>query len=410
MGIRLPVIRTLTIIVCFCLVPHSKLYCVAAQVILPVSGRVVDGVTGKPIEGMSLTLQISTSEGFSVHTEVKSTATSNHAGRFSLAGASHPAASPLDQWSYWLTVNEGFEETGQEENSAATQVLYNPMSNRRGEAVADKRYFPLTVTFRPEGCDRVWAATCVYMTSTSDIAIPLIPVLDDVNDCKRISDSSLREKCRQLNTYRAAFVHVDSYDQVQRGKALCAEVDHAVLSSVCLQQLALYVANPAYERPIKPQVNVPTPDGMFPDSLAGLPAMKNGHCGPQLEFDGRVNCAGGYGTVARQLVAVYFERWPENTDKLNEWSHLDRTAKWSHLDNPDVTEEIRKSGKVLRNQGKWYSGVQGADGKLVLNEHKANSYVWFSANTLVEVLFYDPIPEQEAFLSYYLEKFPSTSK
>lgn len=107
-----------------------------------------------------------------------------------------------------MTVNEGFEETGQEENSAATRVLYNPMSNWRGEAVGDNRYFPLTVTFRPEGCDRVWAATCLYIASRTDIVVPLIPVLDDVYGCNAIGESSLKEKCRQLNTYRGAFANL----------------------------------------------------------------------------------------------------------------------------------------------------------------------------------------------------------
>jgi hypothetical protein len=408
--LRPPFLRTLPII-CLCVVPLTKCHCLAAQIIPPVTGRVVDSVSGKPIQGILLTLQISTYEGFSVHTEVKGTATSDLSGRFSLAGTTHRTKSPFDQIrAYWLTVNEGFDATGQEENSAATQVLYNPMSNRRGGAVGDKRYFPLTVTFRPEGCDRVWAAACMYRRLWSGFSILLIPILDNVDDCNKIDDKTLRENCRQLNTYRGAFVHVDNFDQVQRGKALCADVDHASLSSTCLQQLALYVANPAYERPIKPQVNEPTPDGMFPGSVAGLPAMNKGGCGPQVECDGRVNCGGGYGTVARQLVAVYFERWPENTPKLKEWSHLDPTVKWSHLQDPDVNEEVRGGGKVLRYLGKWYSGVQGVDGSFVQTEHKATSYVWFSTNTIVEVLFYDPMPEQEAFLSYYLGKFPSTSK
>src|SRR5258705_11342274 len=54
----------------------------------------------------------------------------------------------------------------------------------------------------------------------------------------------------------------DSHAQVQKGKALCADVDHSCLSSACVQQLALYVDNPAYERLIKPQVNEPIPAGM----------------------------------------------------------------------------------------------------------------------------------------------------
>jgi hypothetical protein len=414
MGLHPPFLRTLTII-CFCLVPLTRFHCLDAQIIPAVTGRVVDGITGRPIQGISLTLQISTYEGWSVHTEVKNTATSDHAGRFSLSGASHPVASPLNQIrSYWLTVNEGLEETGQEENSAATRILYNPMSNGRGEAVGDKRYFPLTVTFRPDGCDRVWTATCMYIASAialkKGVEIQLVPKLDEISACQGIGDPRLRENCRQLNTYRAAFLHVGTYEEMNKGKQLCAEVDGGVISSVCLYELPVYDANPqAYDRKVVPQTNEPVLEGMFPDSIAGLPAMKNG-CGPQISNDGRVNCAGGYGTISRQLVAVYFERWPENTPKLKEWSHLDPTAKWSHLQDPEVNEEVRGGGKVLRCLGKWYSGVEGVDGRLVQTEHKATSYVWFSANTIVEVQFYDPMPQQEAFLSYYLGKFPSTSK
>jgi hypothetical protein len=394
--------RRLRILGLFLTIPIALVFFLAVRVIPPVTGRVVDAVSGKSIRDVRLSLEMSRYEGWSVHTELHDRAKSGTFGSFFLLGALRWRGLPLPEFrSYWLTVDEGDQNSGQEEVSAAIQTMYNPMFNRRGAVVGDKRYFPLTVTFHHNGCDRVWPATCMYKPFWWGISLPLIPVLEDVNDCRRIKNLSLQENCRQLNTYRAAFVHVDSYAQVQKGKTLCAEVDHASLSSACLQQLALYIDNAAYERPIKPQVNEPTPDGMFPDSVAGLPAMNNGHCGPQLKFDGRVNCAGGYGTTARQLVAVYFERWPENSSKPKEWSHVgSQTA---------VTEEVRETGKVLRYQGKWYSGVTGADGKSVQYEHKINSYVWYSTNTLVEVLFYDPIPQQENFLSNYLEKFPSTS-
>jgi hypothetical protein len=394
--------RSFRILVVFLIIPIALVFFLAVRVILPVTGRVVDAVSGKSIRGVRLSLEMSHYKGWSVHTELHDRAKSGTFGWFFLSGGLRWRGLPLPEFrSYWLTVNEADQISGQEEVSAAIQTMYNPMFNSRRAVVGDKNYFPLTVTFHRNGCERVWPATCMYKPFWWGISLPLIPVLEDINDCKRIKNLSLRENCRQLNTYRAAFVHGDSYDQVQKGKALCAEVDHAGLSSACLQQLALYIDNPAYERPIK-QVNEPTPDGMFPDSVAGLPAMNNGHCGPQLKFDGRVTCAGGYGTSVKQLVAVYFERWPENSNKPHEWSHVGNQT--------DVTEEVRATGKILRYQGKWYSGVQGADGKSMQYEHKVNSYVWCSANTVVEVLFYDPIPEQEKLLSYYLQKFPSTSK
>jgi hypothetical protein len=297
---------------CFCCVPFPGF--AAAQVISAVTGRVVDALTGQPVKSINLTLQASTSEGFSVATEVKSKATSNLFGSFSLSGFNHPAKTVLNEIrSYWLTVNEGLEASGQEENSAEVRILYNPMSNRRGMPVGDARYFPLTVTFRQEGCSRVWAAACMYMTSSTDIVIPVSPVLDDVKECNRIGDEWLREQCRQLNTYRAAFVHVDSYEEVKKDKELCDAVDHAGVSKTCLWQLDLYAANPAlgYARSMKPQVNEPIPEGMFPDSLGGVPLMKNKHCGPRLEFSGRVMCAAGYGSETKELVAVYIEEWPE---------------------------------------------------------------------------------------------------
>ena len=179
------------IALCCCCVPFPRF--ASAQVISDVRGRVVDAVTGLPVKGISLTLQASTYEGFSVATEVKSKATSNLSGSFSLSGFNHPTNTVLDEIrSYWLTVNEGLEASGQEENSAEVRILYNPMSNRRGMPVGDAGYFPLTVTFRQEGCSRVWAAACVYMTSSIETVIPMIPVLDEVKECNRIGDESLQ--------------------------------------------------------------------------------------------------------------------------------------------------------------------------------------------------------------------------
>jgi len=407
MRMRCPVLRKLTLIFSFCAVSLTQGHVLAAQVIPPIRGRIVDATNGAPIEGIEVELQFKTSEGWAQNIESKETAKTDSSGVFSLAGLTHSAKTPFDEFeSYWLVVNGGPGE-----NSPETQVLYNPLSNRRGSVVGDKRYFPLAVIFEPAACDRGWKATCLATTLKKEVQIQLVPTLDEISACQGIGDPRLRENCRQLNTYRAAFLHVGTYEEMKKGKQLCAEVDRGVISSACLYELPVYDANSqAYDRKVVPQTNEPVPEGMFPDSIAGLPAMKNGHCGPQISNDGRVNCAGGYGTVSRQLVAVYFERWPENTPKLKEWSHLDPTAKWSHLQDPDVNEEVRGGGKVLRYLGKWYSGVQGVDGSFVQTEHKATSYVWFNANTIVEVLFYDPMPKQEAFLSYYLGKFPSTSK
>jgi hypothetical protein len=66
MGMRLPVLRTLTIIIFFSVILPTRTHYLAAQVVLPVSGRVVDSINGTPIQGISLTLQISTYKAISI--------------------------------------------------------------------------------------------------------------------------------------------------------------------------------------------------------------------------------------------------------------------------------------------------------------------------------------------------------
>jgi hypothetical protein len=397
----------------FLAIPIALIFLLTVRVIPPLMGRVVDAVSGEPIRDIRVTMEMSRSENAlgSARTELQDSDRSGTSGWVFLKGAVRPREFLFPKFgSYWLTVNEGAQISDQQdEHSAASQVMYDPMINQRprfnwvDDAVGDKRYFPLTITSQRDGCDRVWRATCAYKPFWWGISLPLIPVLEDIHDCKKISNPSLRENCRQLNTYRAAFVHVNTYEEVQRAKSLCSEVDHGSISSACLQQLAVYVANPQlYQRPFKPQINEPVPDGMFPDSIAGLPVVNGRQCGPRHPFYGFVDCAGGYGSGLKQEVAVYIKQWPEGSEKPEAWSHLGSQR-------PTATES-RAGANVLRFEGHSYSSVQRSFGKSVQYEHDEISYVWYSGNTLVEVLFYDPIKEQEQFLSYYLGRFPSTSQ
>jgi hypothetical protein len=288
---------------------------------------------------------------------------------------------------YWLTANEGPEATGQEQNSAETQILFNPMSNPKLGPVGDKRYFPLTITFPPltfdskhEECDRVWAASCEHMGSWSNITISLIPVLDDPKRCDTISESSLRGRCRQLNTYHAVFLHVASYDDVKIGKRLCEDLDHGRITETCLSQLSRYAVNLATG-------SEQTPEGMFPDSIAGL-LMNKKQCGPRLSFSGRVMCGAAYGSKTKEFVAVvHVEEFPEE-------EHSAKPPAWNpdYTDHKDakITEESLPDGKLLRYRGPQF-----------------NSFYWHSGNRHVEVFFYQSVPQQEQFVSYYLKKFPS---
>jgi hypothetical protein len=113
-------------------IPIAIIFWVAVRVIPPVTGRVVNAVTGKSIRNVRLTLEMSRYDAFSVHTEVHDSATSGIFGWFFLSGALRWRGIPLPRFrSYWLTVNEGKQVSGQEEISAENQTRYNPMFNRR---------------------------------------------------------------------------------------------------------------------------------------------------------------------------------------------------------------------------------------------------------------------------------------
>jgi hypothetical protein len=375
-------------------IPLGVLFAFPNTTIPPVSGRVRDAVTGEDVRGVNVELQVSHVGGSAIQIESKNSSDAN--GSFYLPPVSIPeldSDDPPDRLHYWLIVNGPPGGTGQEERSAETQILYNPMFNRRGQPVGDKGYFPQAVTFTPDGCDRIWNPACTYQESRRDFSVLLIPVLSKAEDCKKIEDSSIKEKCRELNTYRSAFVHVDSYEEVQKGKKLCDEVDAGPISRICLVQLNSYVANPAYDRPIKPQLREPVPPGMFPNSLAGIP-MEGSSCGPRLEFTGRLRCTAGYGMQSHTVVvSVSIEEFPGEELPGAEQSINPEKWKPPYTDHEQATvnSETRAGGKILRYQGPQY-----------------NSYFWLSGNKHVEVFFYHPIPEREQFVSFFLGNFPSS--
>ncbi len=277
-----------------------------------------------------------------------------------------------------------------EEGSAAFEVQYDPMFNLlSNEPVGNKRYFPLTVTFRQDGCARVWEAACVYRKSWLGFSIPLIPVLDDVEDCKKIKDSSIQERCRQLNTYRAAFVHVDTYEEVKKGKEFCNQLNSPELSKTCVDRLKDYIGSTAFDRPLKHRIDEPIPDGMFPDIVAGLSVMKNKRCSPRDVFSGLVVCHSGYGTDSKEWVGVDVLAFPGSTQaqQATYWKQQSGTDQ----DLAYASLEMRVGGQVLRSRGPV-----------------CNSFFWPSMDKRVRVFFYEPFPAQERFLSYYLKQFPST--
>lgn len=221
---------------------------IVAKVIPPIVGRVVDAKSGEPIRNIEIAFHINCyCDG--TRTNLIATRTTGRFGWFFFPGALRLRGFPLaDYQAHWLTVNAEVAPSGSQA-SAEGEVLYRPTFGRPDWPRNDK-YFPLAVSPDWQGCARVWTPTCMYRSFWWFVSIPVIPVLDDVEACEKIKNASLRENCRRLNTYRAAFGHVGSIEELEKGRRTCNEVDHNDISRTCLNELATYAANPQIQDPV----------------------------------------------------------------------------------------------------------------------------------------------------------------
>jgi hypothetical protein len=285
----------------------------------PISGRVVDAFTGEPIEGIAVTLEYTRFHGLGPTTTVAyAQAITGRSGRFWLK--------PLVGWSglvfpaigeHWLTVNHVHHEIDGSFSAAEVQVLYNPRSNQRGARVGNPAYFPVTLAYSermPCGLMNAWSATCVDERSSRDITIPLVPAVDDVGECGRIVDSTLQDRCRQLNTYRAAFEHVDAFDEVQRSLNICGGIGTDRIRKTCRDQVAVYAANPDYygRREPAPEAE-PRLALLFPVAIEGENRSRE-NCDPSGFAIGHLDCRANYGEGPNGLVSVTIEEWVDRDE------------------------------------------------------------------------------------------------
>jgi hypothetical protein len=363
----------------------------------PISGRVVDAFTGEPIEGIAVTLEYTRFHGLGPTTTVAyAQAITGRSGRFWLK--------PLVGWSglvfpaigeHWLTVNHVHHEIDGSFSAAEVQVLYNPRSNQRGARVGNPAYFPVTLAYSermPCGLMNAWSATCVDERSSRDITIPLVPAVDDVGECGRIVDSTLQDRCRQLNTYRAAFEHVDAFDEVQRSLNICGGIGTDRIRKTCRDQVAVYAANPDYygRREPAPEAE-PRLALLFPVAIEGENRSRE-NCDPSGFAIGHLDCRANYGEGPNGLVSVTIEEWVDRDEPPLEKRDLLK-GKPNYLDSmrATVTPERRPEGTIRMYRGPEY---RAAD--------------WTSRNRYIRVFFQEPTKKEQAFIDHFLKAFPST--
>jgi hypothetical protein len=226
---------------------------------------VVDAITGKPVAAVDVTLRVRASRGGSLRYENSRT---SPLGRFSFpSSVAHDAgllAPGVDEIA--ITVNipflsldrlrafPGNHDVDSDLGSDASAFLsrdplftaksaYLQNMSLKGPRVDNRAYFPMAVQFL-KACEHPWNANCLSMETTRDIRVPLIPVLDNAAGCGKIPDADVREGCRQLQTYRAAFRHLETMAQLRAAKELCNSIDRGAASHLCLESLHAYILRP----------------------------------------------------------------------------------------------------------------------------------------------------------------------
>ena len=372
----------------------------ATRMVPPIFGRIVDAVTGEPVRGVVVTLESTRYHGLGpTETVLHSEATTNRWGWFWLMPAI--GWSPLltlvvpGMGAPWLTINQAPPDGGGSFSAAEVSALFDPTSRREGMKISNPAYFPLTVAFdRRETCSQwhAWFATCVDRRLWWHMTIPLTPALDTADRCTSIREPVAQDRCRQLNTYRAAFLHVDTFDEVQRDLALCDQLPVERIRGACRTQLGVYVANPeAYGRAAPTAGAEPRVVQYFPTTIAGE-SRADVACDTPAFTSGHLNCRAKYGEGQYGLVMVTIEEWAGRQEPPDEKRDLLK-GKPNYIDAPHgvVTSETRPDGIIRMYRG---PKVTAAD--------------WVSHNRYIRLYSEERTDKGDAFIAFFLRRFPST--
>ncbi len=254
----------------------------SVRVVPPISTKVVDAITGKPVPGMSVCLQV---EGMNLggleglRTDMSRTSAS---GRVFFWPSVH--ASLLPAWrGYWIRVTDpdaqiappcGSYIAWMDLRAKGWPINLGPDENGR------PKYFPVALLRgEPDPYFSRWRAMHRAMGFPVVSRIALIPVLPNASDCKQIPDPSLAEDCRQLNTYATAMSlrKKDDPESWALAETLCDEVDHAYSSAWCKgvfrgatrSQQAIFVT--VRQPPATPTGPPPEIDSVTPET--GVPGV-----------------------------------------------------------------------------------------------------------------------------------------
>lgn len=185
------------------------------RIVPPRSVRVVDAVTGKPLAGMNVCLQ-AVNNGWTKQALRSTLKTTDSNGRafFFPSFINLALLQRLDGFSIHVTdPNSDFSQTCGPEVGLKMDPMEAEWPDKFAPTRTDgSKHFPVELVEREEFPDlpRTFARRA-FMRGTKFqlfMSVPLIPVLDGPEGCKKTSDPSRLEECTRLNTIARGFADV----------------------------------------------------------------------------------------------------------------------------------------------------------------------------------------------------------
>jgi hypothetical protein len=177
------------------------------RVVPPISAKVVDAITAKPVPGINVCLQVDT-EGLG-HPKVVRTemARTDDTGRFFFWPSVHGMLLLQDWRGFSIRLtdprNDFAVPCGPDLGPGLNEIHPDQFMDRRA---GRNSYFPVAFVERTNAMrDNLgWSATRRPIGFPLNMYVSLIPVLSKVDDCHQVQDHSLAESCWRLNTEATA--------------------------------------------------------------------------------------------------------------------------------------------------------------------------------------------------------------
>jgi hypothetical protein len=374
------------------------------HLVLPISAQVVDAITGKPVPGINVCLQVDGKGPRGREVLRSEMSRTDHAGKF-VFRSSVQVLRVLRKWDgYWIRVLDPSQgmgsrcgaDIGQSELNKTEQwpVYLGPDADGR------PRYFPVALwRGDPDPSAFHWGAMRRALGFPLGQRIALIPILQNVNDCQQIHERSLAEDCRQLNTYAAALSLRENQDRESRARAatLCQDVDHAFFSAWCKGKLAEFAILQTARQSrgdyfLTAGVPERRPDDLFPAFVVGVPRISS------LMYDD-----GSRGTGRRAYSGTYLRQGDAPAD-------VDASIE----EFPDLERARQRLGEL---PGRFADQAPGADREVQfapgqkIERHRGaqdSGAFWLSNNRVIFIRFNQPFAKEDEFIATYLASFPSS--